>query len=465
MAPFRRPPTPPPLLIFVGLYQEELVRFRVALDEEDRNRFRLQQLQSDHIQEGAINVLRNRGTMLASGGADGRVVMLDLKQGTSWDVTVPNEESVNCMDFSGCGRFLFVGGAERSVFYVDIGKRAVICRKWNAHRAGVAVLRVRPGTGRMMFTVGQDREVKYWDLYLSRTTATDEFRVDERFAGPIACMEFSPSGGLLVTAGEGFARVTSVPGGRIVRAVTFEGEKPVAAVWLSESVLLVGMSSGRGASFRTDDECEPRWTRFYYDGKLAAMARKGKYLVTASNRTVLALWEILDGFRIWPICRTEIVGKATSLVMVDAAQLGLEEFVSETEAITTQDESKKDDLHNNTFGDTPSEGSDESVTFVSEEQLELESEDDEEEEEEVLQIIPETPQEASSQSLIEFPEPSRSESSLESLRVEEEERSDCGSEGTGSDEQIVVVRSYTEEGVDGGVDDSVGDRRSVRFCV
>lgn len=135
-----------------------------------------------------------RGTVVAVGGMDHEVKVLDVATGKTLQLLKGHRRSVNALAFSPDGRFLASGSRDKSVrvWNLETGECVLVLR---GHRWQINTLAFDEN-GERLASGSSDRTVRLWDLTSGETT--QELRVED---GAVLAVCFSPQGDRVIVGG------------------------------------------------------------------------------------------------------------------------------------------------------------------------------------------------------------------------------------------------------------------------
>ncbi|XP_058445146.1 p21-activated protein kinase-interacting protein 1-like [Malaya genurostris] len=313
------------LELIVGTYEEYTVGYKVEPFSTDPSRQYLKETFSTHNHTASVRVLASHNKYLASGGADDRICVFDLENGTLMDELLHHQGTINCLTFSVDGSYLFSGSFDGTISAINM-KRLVVDKVWkNAHKSAVLCITIHPH-GKVALSLGADMMLRTWDMVSGRTIYTRGLRSDPKYGGNLSLVEWSPDGKNFVLVGNRVVDVVSLESTKSIRTVECS-TRPVSLCWISESEIAVGLDDGHLLMFNIYNEEEPDQFRAYESRLKAIACVGGNYLAAASSAGDISLWKI-DGNDFLELCTTNIGCRPTCMLLVEADKLGLHRYLN-----------------------------------------------------------------------------------------------------------------------------------------
>ncbi|XP_058835376.1 p21-activated protein kinase-interacting protein 1-like [Topomyia yanbarensis] len=314
------------LELIIGTYEEYTVGYKVEPFKTDPSRQYLKENFSTHNHTASVRVLASYDKYLASGGADDRICVFDLENGTLKDELLHHNGTINCLTFSPDGSYLFSGSHDGTISAINM-KKLMVDKTWkNAHSSAVLCITIHP-LGKLALSLGADMTLRTWDLVTGRTIYTRGLRSDPKYGGSLSLVEWGPDGKHFVLVGNRVVDVVSVETTKSARTVTCTS-RPASLCWISESELAVGLDDGHLVMFNIFSEEEPEKFRAYESRLKAIACVGGSHLAAASSAGDISLWQI-DGSNFHELCTTNIGCRPTCLVLVEADRLGLHRYLKQ----------------------------------------------------------------------------------------------------------------------------------------
>ncbi|XP_053695376.1 p21-activated protein kinase-interacting protein 1-like [Sabethes cyaneus] len=328
------------LELIVGTYEEYTVGYKVEPFKTDPSRQYLKEIFSTHSHTASVRAVASHGKILASGGADDRICLFDLENGTLRDELLHHNGTINCLTFSPDGRFLFSGSHDGVISAINIRKLTVEKTWKNAHKSAVLCISIHP-QGTIALSLGADMQLRTWDFVTGRTIYTRGLRNDPKFGGYLSWVEWSPDGLHFALVGNRVVDVISTESTKSARTVSCTS-KPISFCWISDTEIAVGLDDGHllMCGIAAGDQSEEPEKIKVYESRLKAIAVVGDHMATASSAGDISLWKI-DGRDFREVCTSNIGCRPTCLVLVEADRLGLHRYLKQLEEEDNKEEVKK----------------------------------------------------------------------------------------------------------------------------
>ncbi|XP_064617137.1 p21-activated protein kinase-interacting protein 1-like [Liolophura sinensis] len=150
--------------IVAGTYEELLLGYKLV--EEDGS-FRLQPSFTDHSHTGCIKTVAiSRRGVLASGGSDEVVRLINLKKRTELGSLMEHEGAITCVQFYR-GSHLFTASQDKTICIWKSFTWECL-RTLRGHKGGVNHVSVHP-SGKLALSVGKDNSMQTWNLLRGRS--------------------------------------------------------------------------------------------------------------------------------------------------------------------------------------------------------------------------------------------------------------------------------------------------------
>lgn len=259
MAPKRTPSTA--IEVFVGTYDNYLFAYHIVADPAASGNVSFARVIGQPLHTASIRCLATSGALLASGAADDRICVIDIRRRRECQLLTHHTGTVNAVAFTPDGSHLF------SV--ADDGRMAATrCGNWQTDNVwrtphsgkAVGALAVHP-SGKLALSVGRDGTLRTWNLVKGRQVYTTALRTlckdDERKGETVEKVLWSPDGGRFALLMADRVMVMAVAGMHVVAEWRAVGKRRATVVcWLDEERLLVGLESGKVRWLRVGVEQE-----------------------------------------------------------------------------------------------------------------------------------------------------------------------------------------------------------------
>uniref|UniRef100_A0A2M3Z817 Putative p21-activated protein n=1 Tax=Anopheles braziliensis TaxID=58242 RepID=A0A2M3Z817_9DIPT len=278
--------------IVLGSYEQFTVCYRAEPLKKDPSKLFLKEAFAAHLHTASVRSISSHGKYVATGGADDRICLLDMKDGTQVTDFLHHDGTINAVAFSKDGSHLFAGCSDGSMSAINMARLSV-SRTWkNAHKAAVQSISIHP-QGTLALTLGADLTLKTWDLITGRTLFTTALRKNTKYGNVVSDVQWSPDGEHFALLGARVVDVMSVVTTHSVRTVQCDS-KPTVICWLSDEEIAVGLECGALLLLNIHND-EQQEQLPIYETRVKAIASNGAgFIATASSAGDVSLWRLED---------------------------------------------------------------------------------------------------------------------------------------------------------------------------
>uniref|UniRef100_A0A2C9GW69 Uncharacterized protein n=1 Tax=Anopheles farauti TaxID=69004 RepID=A0A2C9GW69_9DIPT len=304
------------LEIVVGTYEEFIVCYRAEPLRTDPTKMYLKETFAAHLHTASVRSVASNGKYVATGGADDRICLLDMREGTKVTEFLHHDGTINTLVFSNSGSHLFAGSNDGSMTAVNMSKLSVDKTWKNAHKGGVQSISIHP-QGKMALSLGGDMTLKTWDLITGRALFTTALNKNNKYGRVLSDVQWSQDGEYFALIGNRVVDIISIETTRSVRTLEFD-TKPTTMCWLSNEEVAVGLESGElvMANIHEEDQLEKLKI---YETRLKAIACLGNYIAIASSAGDVSLWHLND-LDFVQICTQQVGCRPICLALMDSGK-------------------------------------------------------------------------------------------------------------------------------------------------
>lgn len=268
----------------------------------------------------SVRTLATSSRFLASGGADDRVRIYDLRKRAETKELFSHDGTVNTVVFLEGGKYLMSGGDDGKITFTNT-QTWEVDKEWkNAHKGAVRCIAIHPD-GALALTVGADLVLKSWNLVNGRNVYSTSLKNKPQYGGIVELVRWSPDGEHFAVTGARCVEVFSLESGKVVRTHKTE-HRTTDLCWIGDADLLLGLDNGEMLFFNV--ETEEKNVIPAHEARLKAMFYVEGLLATISSAGELCLWSISEDY-------TEIVQlraynldfRPICLCIVESSKLGL----------------------------------------------------------------------------------------------------------------------------------------------
>ncbi|XP_067398637.1 telomerase protein component 1 [Emydura macquarii macquarii] len=226
------------------------------------------------------------GGLVATGGWDGAVTLLDLHSRSLSAVLAGHAASVRAVAFSPAGSVL-ASGCVAGTVRLWAWRQAAVLASFPAHQGFVSQLRFLAG-GRVLLTAGEDAKVQLWPGHLGRDRGT----LGSGSLSPALAVAPNPPGSLVAVGHHsGDVWVYGPPWGAAGRHCPAGGLPVPSLAWLGAAVLVAGSGDGTLWGWRlADGPAQPLWELRGHGGAVLGLAASPQLLASVSEDFSVCLW-------------------------------------------------------------------------------------------------------------------------------------------------------------------------------
>ncbi|XP_055298032.1 p21-activated protein kinase-interacting protein 1-like [Sitodiplosis mosellana] len=308
------------LEVIVGTYEQFLLGYKVEQDGDDK--YSMHQSFAVHAHIASIRTVHAKGKYLASGGADDRVYVYDMKKRQEIQLLTTHNAMINHIRFTPDATHLFTASSDGSLAATRTGSW-ISEGKWKAPHNGKAItqISIHP-SGKLALTLGADLTLKTWNLVKGRQIFTTNLKSKSKLGYNIEFVEFGPSGDNFVLSGAQAVEVWSIEKAGVIKTIPCES-KPTSLCWLDENNLLIGLNDGKLVWDHLEKD-EPV-TFQMYENRVKGLHYQNDHLASISSNGDITVWTVnIDEQKITELCTTNIGCRPICLTIIN-----LEDFADE----------------------------------------------------------------------------------------------------------------------------------------
>lgn len=239
---------------------------------------------ADRSHAGSVRSLAVSGKYVASGGADDRIFVYDMKQRNQTQILQHHVGTVNALEFTPDSSHLLSVGSDGHFVATRIGSW-MIEGNWRKAHGGSQVthLTCHP-SGKLALTLGSDLILRTWNLVKGRVAYKTNVKGKKTLGHTPDCIHWSTEGNYFTIAGQRCVEIWSIENADVISTIKTTS-RPVCICWIDEEHLLVGLENGKilihSLSEETEDqktvECEG------HSSRVKCLSYNGNVLVSASR--------------------------------------------------------------------------------------------------------------------------------------------------------------------------------------
>jgi len=295
------------LEIILGTYEQFLLGYRYYPKSQE-----IKQSFATHSHSSSIRSVCVSGNYLASGGADDRIFVYDLKLRKEHCILTHHNATISCLAFTPEHTHVLSGSTDGVLAIVRVGNWQLE-KIWEKAHKGAAVLDVAVhSSGKLALTLGTDHTLCTWNLVKGRQAYIINLNTKSKDPKSLEHITWGPCGVRFILSGGKYTEVWSIDKGGILKAIEHTN-KVICCTWISDDSLLVGYENGKLAHVDT----ETGKIQIYdgHNSRVKAVAKYEDYLVSAASGGDVKIWntdmemlaECKSGCRITCLCIASVV--------------------------------------------------------------------------------------------------------------------------------------------------------------
>ncbi|KAJ3664307.1 hypothetical protein Zmor_008489 [Zophobas morio] len=274
---------PPTFEVVAGTYEEFLLGYTFSSKENS-----LTQSFAAHDHAASVRCVAISGQYLASGGADDRIFIYDLKTRKQHFTLTNHNSTVNCLEFTDNHSHLISGSADGVLAIVRVGNWQLE-KVWEKAHKGAAILDVAVhSSGKLALTLGADCSLCTWNLVKGRQAYVINLRSKCKDARSLEKILWAPDGVRFVLYGGKYTEVWSVESGGFLTQIGHK-EKVTACLWMDDEMLLVGHENGE-ISVLNIEEGKVISSFQAHDSRVKSVGLFKKRIVSVSSNGEIKVW-------------------------------------------------------------------------------------------------------------------------------------------------------------------------------
>lgn len=309
-----------------------------------------------HAHTASVRTVDTRGKYLASGGADDRIYVYDMKTRQEIQVSfeglrlielhdltlinlfqllTPHDGIVNHLRFTPDATHVFSAASDGTLAATRTGSW-ISEGFWKAPHGGKAIthLTIHP-SGKLALTLGADLTLKTWNLVKGRQIFTTNLKSKSSLGRIVEYVEFSPDGQNFILSGAKSVEVWNIERAGVTREIQCDA-KPTSVCWLDDANLLIGLNSGK--LLWCNLEKDEQLTFEMYESRVKGLQYRDGFLASISSDGDVTVWQLtIDEQDITELCAINIGCRPTCVTVVNLADFA-SEYVLKMEREVSEEE-------------------------------------------------------------------------------------------------------------------------------
>ncbi|XP_044270828.1 p21-activated protein kinase-interacting protein 1-like [Tribolium madens] len=268
--------------VIAGSYEEFLLGFNFSPKEGQ-----LVQSFAAHDHSASVRCVALSSPYLASGGADDRIFIYDLKSRKQHCALTHHNATITCLQFTENHSHLLSGSSDGVLAIVRVGNWQLE-KVWEKAHKGSAILDIAVhSSGKLALTLGADAHLCTWNLVKGRQAYVINLSNKCKNARSLERIVWAPDGVRFLLYGGKFTEIWSIETGGVLNQIE-HGEKVTGCAWLSDTILLVGHENGEISVLNLEDNSTEVFKA--HDSRIKGIALYKKRIVTISSSGEIKIW-------------------------------------------------------------------------------------------------------------------------------------------------------------------------------
>ncbi|KAJ8970211.1 hypothetical protein NQ314_001358 [Rhamnusium bicolor] len=291
--------------IIAGTYEEFLLGYNFNVKQSE-----IVQSFAAHDHSSSIRSLCISGHYLATGAADDRIIIYDLKSRKEHCMLTHHDATVTCLQFTNNHSHILSGSSDGVLAIVRVGNWQVE-KVWDKAHKGSAILDIAVhSSGKLALTLGSDCTLRTWNLVKGRQAYAINLNSKCKDAKSLDKIVWAKDDIRFVLSGGKYTEIWSIEMGGVLKVVKHE-ERVSSCIWFSDEEILVGYEDGQIALVQINDLTKS--IQKAHDGRVKVLALYNNWVVSGSSTGEIKVWnkELKELTKQNSGCRITCLGIAT----------------------------------------------------------------------------------------------------------------------------------------------------------
>lgn len=285
---------------------------------------------------------------MASGGADDRIFIYDLKTRQEHCMLTHHNSTVNCLTFTPAHTHLISGTADGTISIVRVGNWQLE-KVWEKAHKGTAILDIAVHeSGKLALSLGADCTLKTWNLVKGRQAYIVNLNSKSKDAKSMTNIQWAPDGvNKFVLYGGKYTEIWSIDTGGIVSTIEHEN-RISSCLYLSDEKLIVGYEKGNLGIVSINEASITLIDA--HSSRVKSISKYENWIITASSAGEFKVWDL----ELNELAKFDTGCRLTCLNVIPQAQIKQEDCVEEdnesNDEIVSSDEDVSTEQYNKRGG-------------------------------------------------------------------------------------------------------------------
>lgn len=287
-----------------------------------------------HDHTASIRCVAHSGNYVASGGADDRIFIYNLKSRKEHCSLTHHNATITCMEFTANHSHLMSASSDGVLAMTRVGNWQLE-KVWEKAHKGASVLdiAIHP-SGKLALSLGADCSLCTWNLVKGRQAYIINLNNKSTDARSLEKIIWSPDGVKFILYGGKYTEVWSIESGGVLQHIQHE-ERVTSCIWLTESVLLVGHETGEITVKNVEDDSQ--FVFKAHESRVKAICLYQNWIITVSSSGQIKIWN--KDFE--EISKIDSGCRLTCLCVVDSMEVKKEKIQEEVGVSEEKSETKR----------------------------------------------------------------------------------------------------------------------------
>jgi protein MAK11 len=268
--------------VIAGSYEEFLLGYNFSSKKNE-----LVQSFAAHDHAASLRCVATSGQYLASGGADDRIFVYDMKTRKEHCALTHHEATITCLQFTENHSHLISGSSDGVLTIVRVGNWQLE-KIWPKAHKGAAIHDIAVhASGKLALTLGADCALNTWNLIKGREAYVINLNSKSKDAKSLERILWAPDGVRFLLYGGQYTEIWSIECGGVLKQIEHP-QKVASCAWLDDSLLLVGYEDGQVSLFNTDGSSVESFKA--HDTRVKSINLYEEYIITVSSDGCIKVW-------------------------------------------------------------------------------------------------------------------------------------------------------------------------------
>lgn len=296
---------------------------------------------ASHSHTSSVRSVAHEKHLLASGGADDRIVIYNLKTRTELYTLDHHNGTVNCLQFTNDASHLISGGADGTLAIVRTGSWQLE-KIWDKAHKGSAIIDIAiHSSGKLALTLGGDCTLRTWNLIKGRQAFAVNLYSKSSDPKNLQQIKWAPDGVLFALIGGKYSEIWSIETGGIYKSISHE-ERVTSCAWMTTSTLVIGYETGQIGI--VDIKTARIKLKNAHNSRIKSINTCKEYFITATSSGEVKIWN--KKFK--EIAKFDTGCRLTCMCILDEIKTEEKETTKAPKVDVSQEQSSEENLASTT---------------------------------------------------------------------------------------------------------------------